>query len=287
MTRWIVFAIGYWQANSATAWANSNPERSGVGNVKCRPAFGSTTQKTFAVPRRSYSLSRRASRPGLAGIGARTSACRVTGFSSKQTTGSAGSYGFSYVSSTSSILPMYSSSSSATHHIFFPPRLEVVGKKQDAYGFSAHAGNHPPLHGFLGHQTHGPAGAAFGRIATHHGDNPLLLAVVENGGRAGALLLKQRRFQTPPLISMPDRANSLSRQWDDLRNPRRTGPFGQLQQRQGTENNPNLLHSAAQQLNEFLLILRRDIDTQRWTAHAPSMRPRILHKNGFYKNFRR
>jgi hypothetical protein len=32
---------------------------------------------------------------------------------------------------------------------------------------------------------------------------------------------------------------------------------------------------------EFFLILRRDIDTQRWTAHAPSMR-----RNGSYKNFR-
>jgi len=36
----------------------------------------------------------------------RTSAGRVTGFSSKQTTGSAGSYGFSYVFSTSSILAL-------------------------------------------------------------------------------------------------------------------------------------------------------------------------------------
>ena len=58
---------------------------------KWRPALGSTAQKTFAVPRRSYSLSRRDSRPGSAGVGARTSACSVTGFSSKQIIGCVGS----------------------------------------------------------------------------------------------------------------------------------------------------------------------------------------------------
>ena len=58
-------------------WANSKLERSGVAKVKCRPAFASMAQKTLAVPQRSYSLSRRASRPGAAGDGGRKSACRV------------------------------------------------------------------------------------------------------------------------------------------------------------------------------------------------------------------
>ena len=58
------------------------------GEVKWLPALGSTAQKTLAVPRRSYSLSRRASLPGTAGDGGRTSACNVTGFSSRHTTGS-------------------------------------------------------------------------------------------------------------------------------------------------------------------------------------------------------
>ncbi len=31
---------------------------------------------------------------------------------------------------------MYSSSNSATHHIFFPPRLQVVAFQQDPDGFS-------------------------------------------------------------------------------------------------------------------------------------------------------
>jgi hypothetical protein len=66
----------------------------------------STAQKTLAVPQRSHSLSRLAWRPGAAGEAGRTSACSVTGFSSTQTTGCWGSYGFSYASSTSSMLVM-------------------------------------------------------------------------------------------------------------------------------------------------------------------------------------
>src|SRR5665811_2598813 len=88
MTKWMVFASGYCIARWQATWANSKADLSGVGKVKCRPAFGSTAQKTLAVPHRSYSLSRRASRPGLAGDAGRTSACSVTGFSSTHTTGS-------------------------------------------------------------------------------------------------------------------------------------------------------------------------------------------------------
>src|SRR5271166_4451801 len=54
------------------------------------------------------------------GMGRRTSACRVTGFSSMQTTGSAELYGFSYTASTSSIFSMDSGLSSATVAVGMP-----------------------------------------------------------------------------------------------------------------------------------------------------------------------
>src|SRR6476659_9137661 len=76
-------------------WTNS-PE------YAWRPTFGSTAQKTLAVPQRLYSVSRLAILPGVG----RTSPCRVTGFSSRQTTGSAAFKGRSYVARTSSILVM-------------------------------------------------------------------------------------------------------------------------------------------------------------------------------------
>ena len=59
---------------------------------------------------------------------------------------------------------------------------------------------------------------------------------------------------------------------DHIGDLRRAGALRQLQQRQGAQDDPNLLDAAAQQLGKFFLILRRDIDTQRWTTHTPSMR---------------
>src|SRR5205823_14996540 len=167
---------------------------------------------------------------------------------------------------------MYSSLSSPTHHIFFPPRLEVVVEEQNPDGLPSHAWDQSPFDGFLRHQAHGPAGAAFGRIAAHHGDDPLLLTLVEHSGRAGTLLFEQRRLQTAALVTTGNRADGLRSQWDDPGNPRRAGAFGQLQQREGSEDDPNLLNPTGKQLTEFFLVLWCDIDTQRWTTHTRSMR---------------
>lgn len=51
MTRWMVPASGYCMVHSKATCANSNPERSGVGKVKWRPAWGSTAQNPLAAPR--------------------------------------------------------------------------------------------------------------------------------------------------------------------------------------------------------------------------------------------
>src|ERR1017187_1316518 len=68
------------------------------------------------------------------GIGVHVSSCNTTGFSSIQTTGSLAESGLSYNPSTSSMRAMYSSSSFATHHFFFPPRLQIVAFEQHSYG---------------------------------------------------------------------------------------------------------------------------------------------------------
>ena len=167
---------------------------------------------------------------------------------------------------------MYFSSSSATHHIFFPPRLEVVVEEQDPNGFPSHSGDQPAFDRFLRYQPHGPAGAALGRVAAYPSDDPLLLGIVEHGGCAGTLFFEERRFQTSALVTTRNRADGLGSEWDDLGNPRYTGAFGQLQERQCAQDDPNLLHTAAQQFGEFLLVLWRDIDPQRWTANTSSMR---------------
>ena len=64
MPQLLSFLLFLVTTTSITAPPYSVPHFSGI---RRRPAFGSTAQKTLAVPRRSYSLSRRASRPGCAG----------------------------------------------------------------------------------------------------------------------------------------------------------------------------------------------------------------------------
>jgi hypothetical protein len=90
--------------------------------------------------------------------------------------------------------------------------------------------------------------------------------------------LVQSGFQTAALITMADRPDGLRS--ERYGNPRRGGPFRQLQQRQGSQDGSNLLYATAQQRNDYSLILWRDINAQWWTTHASSMRQTILHENG-------
>ncbi len=45
-------------------------------------------------------------------------------------------------------------------------------------------------------------------------------------------------------------------------NLRSAGVLGQLQQRQGSEDNSHLMHPAFNQISQFLLVLLADVDTQ-------------------------
>ena len=173
-------------------------ERFGVAQVKCRPACGSTTAKTLAVPQRCYSLSRLAVWPGAAGRGGRTCLCNETGFSSRQTTGSAGSYGFSYSARTSSMRSMYCSSSSARHNIFPPPRLEVVALKKQPHGLSSGSRHELALDRFGGNQPHRPARPARGRIPAHHGDAGAVFSPAPSRAAAPGRCLSWRARSMPP-----------------------------------------------------------------------------------------
>src|SRR3954453_1684726 len=125
---------------------------------------------------------------------------------------------------------MYSSSSSATTHIFSPPRLEVVAEQENADGFPSHARNQFAFYRFLGHQAHRPASAAFRRATTDHGNQPLFLVVVQHLCRARPWPLVECPFQAPFLITMPNLANGLWSERDRVRDSGRAYTLGQLQQ---------------------------------------------------------
>jgi hypothetical protein len=63
------------------------------------------------------------------------------------------------------------------HHIFFPPRLEVMVQQQNPYGFPSDARDEFALHGFLRDEAHCPSRSTFGRIAADHGDDALSFRV--------------------------------------------------------------------------------------------------------------
>jgi len=65
-------------------------------------------------------------------------------------------------------------------------------------------GNQAPLYRFLHHQSHGPAGATLGRIATDHRDDALPLAVLQHLGGAGPLLLIESLFEARVLVAASD-----------------------------------------------------------------------------------
>src|SRR5260370_28175528 len=89
----------------------------------------------------------------------------------------------------SSMRRIYSSSSSATHHIFFPPRLQVGAFQQDPNGFSPHPRNQFAFHHFFGQQARRPTRSAFRRWTTVHGYDALPL-----------LPIQQARFPPPPRL---------------------------------------------------------------------------------------
>src|SRR5947207_11429135 len=68
---------------------------------------------------------------------------------------------------------MYCSSSSATHHIFFPPRLQVVALQQNPDCLPPRFGDQFAFDRFLDDQTHGPARPTFRRLTADHGNDTL------------------------------------------------------------------------------------------------------------------
>ena len=145
------------------------------------------------------------------GIECLVSLCNTTGFSSTQTTGSRSDSGFSYILSTSSILKMYSSFNSPTRHIFFPPWPEVMAFQQNSNGLSAHAGNKFALDNFFGQQPHRPARPPLWRRRTDHGDNALLLLLIQTGSLARAGCIKQCALQAAIDVPSSDLPHGLGR----------------------------------------------------------------------------
>jgi hypothetical protein len=111
----------------------------------------------FAVPQRTYSYSLRGNLPGLIGTPGFASSWRMTGRSSKHTTGSSGSSLRAHSRSTSSMRSTYSSLIVGTHHIFFPPRLEAMVREDDPRCLPAEPRGDPSFHRLKRDESNAPS----------------------------------------------------------------------------------------------------------------------------------
>src|SRR5258708_443933 len=97
---------------------------------------------------------------------------------------------------------MYCSSSSATHHIFFPPRLQVVALQQNPDCLPPRFGDQFAFVPFLDHPPPGPAGPTFRRVTADHGNDTLLLGIGENWLRPRTLFVVERGFQAVAVVAV-------------------------------------------------------------------------------------
>jgi hypothetical protein len=114
------------------------------------------------------------------------------------------------------------------HHIFFPPRLQLVALQQNPNCLSTHLGNQLPFDGLFGDQANGPTGTAFRRFAADHGDNTLLLWAVENLPGSRPLFGIDGGIQAVAPVAMGDLADRLRRKGESLSDLRGGETVGQL-----------------------------------------------------------
>jgi hypothetical protein len=114
------------------------------------------------------------------------------------------------------------------HHIFFPPRLQLVALQQDPDCLSAHLGNQLPFDRLLGDQADGPTGTSFRRFAADHGDDTLLLGAVEDLLCPRSLLGVDGGTQTVAHVAMCDLPDRLGRKRQRLGDLRRAEAVGKL-----------------------------------------------------------
>src|SRR5579862_8793429 len=114
----------------------------------------------------------------------------------------------------SSILAMYSSVSSGTVHIFFPPRLELVAEQKNPDRFPPYLWHQLAFHRFFGDQPDGPPRPALGRIAADHGDDALALFGIQQTLRSRTLFVIQGAFQPGILVAPSDFPHRLGCQMD-------------------------------------------------------------------------
>ena len=128
---------------------------------------------------------------------------------------------------------------------------------------------------FLGQQPHRPTGAAFRRRTTHHRNDALFLAVVEDFLSSRSGLVIQRSLEAAFLVAMADLSDCLLGEGNRTRDPRRADSLGQLEEHCRAKYDSNRLFATLQHLPQLLLVLVVNFESQGWGCHDSSMSQNI------------
>jgi hypothetical protein len=143
-----------------------------------------------------------------------------------------------------------------------------VALQQNSDCLSSRTENQFAFDGFFGDQPHGPTRSALWRLATNHGDDALLLGIVENLFRTRALFIVKGGIQAVAVVAVRDFANRLRSQREGLRDPRGRQPLTQLTQRERPQEDARLLDAMFYQLSDGLRVFWLDFDRDRAACHV-------------------
>ena len=173
---------------------------------------------------------------------------------------------------------MYSSSNSPTHHIFFPPRLQVVAFQQDPDGFSPYPWYQLAFDHLFGQQAHRPARPSRRRLATSHRNDALSLFPIQRRScpRPGGVI--QCALQPALLIALADLPHRFGRKSQTGRRRWRGLSCIHLSQSQSSQHGPHRLKTAAQQLVQLLSIPPGKLNPECFAStHAIAIKPDTIH----------
>jgi hypothetical protein len=121
-----------------------------------------------------------------------------------------------------------------------------VAFEQDPDCLPTDAGNQLALDRLPGHQAHGPARTAFWWFTANHGDDALLLGIVQDLLGSRPLLLVKGAIQPLAVVPMGDSADGLRGQGERSSDLRCGNAVGQLLQGKGAQDDAHLLNAASQ-----------------------------------------
>jgi hypothetical protein len=105
-------------------------------------------------------------------------------------------------------------------------------------------------------------------LAADHGDDALLLGIVQKRLSAGPLLIIEGAIQAATVVTVSDLADGLRGEGQRLRDSGRGGSLGELPESEGAQDDAHLLNAGSQEPLDAGEVLRFDFDGDWASRHT-------------------